>query len=241
MDNNNEQILPLIKISRTAVIVQLMIIPTMIVIVASLGEPFKTAQEAFAVLEESQVLGLIRDDLYNVVMISLYFLSFPGLYFLLRRNNFTLAFLATLFTFSAVIFALTAHSGFSLLHLSNLYWEASDEAIKAGLIMAGDTVIAQNMWNSSAGYFAGILLQGGGVLISIAMIRSKDFTLLTIISGIAANGLDLLQHLIHPFFPSISQIFIYLMGPFYIIWFVMLAVNLHKYIKKEKRGILLGN
>ncbi|MCK5153789.1 MAG: hypothetical protein KAQ93_05465 [Spirochaetales bacterium] len=229
------QILPLVNISKVAILLQLFVIPATIIIVVLLGEPPQSALEAFEMMKENQILGLIRDDLYNILMISLYLFSFSGLFFVLRRHNFSLTFLATLFTFTAVVFALSSHSGFSLLHLSRQYWSASDESLRSSFIAAGETIISLNMWNSSSGYFAGIFLQGGGILMSIAMIGSKDFSKLTIISGITANGLDLIQHLIHPFLPNVSEYFMYGMGPFYLIWFFMLFKNLNRYIKLNKK------
>ena len=234
---NMKQILPLIRISKIAVICQLMVIPISIVIVVLLGKPPTSAIEAFSAMKENQILGLLQDDSYNILMVALYLLSFSGLFFVLRKHNFTLTFLATLFTFVAVLFALTAHSGFSLFNLSKQYWAATDETLRNGILTAGNTIISQNMWNSSSGYFAGFFLQGGGILISVAMIGSQDFTRLTIISGLAANGLDLIQHLIHPFEENLSQMIMYGMGPFYLIWFFMLFLNLRKYIRKVERRL----
>ena len=87
--------LPLVKIGKTAVFLQLLIIPVTIVIVAVLGEPPHSALEAFEMMKENEILGLIRDDMYNILMISLYFFSFSGLFIVLRRHNFPLTFLAT--------------------------------------------------------------------------------------------------------------------------------------------------
>lgn len=236
--NGSYDFLPIIKISKTAVSLQLLIIPVSIAVVIILGEPPQNALEAFEMMKTNQILGLIRDDLYNIIMITLYFLSFSGLFLILRKNNFTLSFYATLFAFAAVVLALSSHSGFSLIHLSRLYWEAGDEQSRIRLLAAGESIISQNLWNGSAGYFAGIFLQGSGIILSISMIGSKDFTKLTIFSGIMANGLDLIQHLIHPFLPAVSQLIIMVMGPFYILWFAMLIHNLNSYIKKQQEEVL---
>jgi len=227
----DHQIVPLIKTSKVAIFMQLLMIPVTIVIVAIIGVPLDSVLEIYIDMEENPLTGLLRDDLYNILMVSLYIFSFPGLFFILRRHRFSLSFVAMILIFSGVIFALSSHSGFSLLHLSKQYWSATDEISRVNLLAAGETVISQNMWNSSSGYFAGIFLQGGGILISIAMIGSTDFSKLTIISGVAANGLDLIQHLMHPFLPEVSQLFMYVMGPFYLIWFFMLFKDLKHYIK----------
>jgi hypothetical protein len=82
------------------------------------------------------------------------------------------------------------------------------------------------MWNSSAAYMSGILLQGAGVVISLIMLKSNDFSKVTAYSGLLANGLDLVQHIIHPFAPPASAIISSIMGLFYLVWFPMLGWDL---------------
>jgi hypothetical protein len=96
------------------------------------------------------------------------------------------------------------------------------------LLGAGEAVLASGMWNSSAAYISGILLQGAGVIISLVMLRSKDFHKVTAYAGLLGNGLDLIQHVLHPFAPSISETIQMVMGLFYIIWYPMLAWDFFK-------------
>jgi hypothetical protein len=79
---------------------------------------------------------------------------------------------------------------------------------------------------------SGILLQGGGVIISLVMLRSRDFSKVTAIAGLVGNALDLTQHLLHPFAPSVSATIQMLMGPFYLVWFPMLARDLFRLARK---------
>jgi hypothetical protein len=118
--------------------------------------------------------------------------------------------------------------------LSERYHQATDDLTRSQLIAAGEAVIASNMWHSTASYFSGIMLQGSAVMISIAMIGHGSFRKLTIIAGIGANGLDLLQHLVHPLLPSFAEIVLYVAGPFYIIWYIVLALDLYKHSKLMK-------
>lgn len=55
------------------------------------------------------------------------------------------------------------------------------------------------------------------------MLRSRDFSKLTAYAGLLGNGLDLLQHLAHPFAPAFSESIMPFMGIFYLVWFPMLA------------------
>jgi hypothetical protein len=75
---------------------------------------------------------------------------------------------------------------------------------------------------------SGILLQGGGVMISLVMLRSRDFSKVTAIAGLIGNALDLIQHVLAPFTPSLSATIQKMMGPFYLVWFPMLARDLFR-------------
>ncbi|MBN2410269.1 hypothetical protein JXQ31_01170 [candidate division KSB1 bacterium] len=230
----NKNILPLIRVSGIAALLQLIVITVGIVITAGLGPKPDSAYEYYVMMQESKFIGLLTDDFYSIILVSLYLFTFSGLFFVVMKNNFSLSIFATLLTFTAVILCISSHSGFSLMHLSDLYWVATDETTKSGLIAAGEAVIAQNIWNSSSAFFSGIFLQGGGVLISAAMLGDKNFRKLTIFSGFIANGLDLVQHLVHYFAPSPAEIILYIAGPFYIIWFLMLSLDLFKLVKLIK-------
>jgi hypothetical protein len=76
-------------------------------------------------------------------------------------------------------------------------------------------------------------MQGGGVIISLVMLRSRDFSKVTALAGLLGNALDLTQHLLHPFAPSISAPIMLLMGPFYLVWFPMLARDLWRLAHKD--------
>jgi hypothetical protein len=64
------------------------------------------------------------------------------------------------------------------------------------------------------------------------MLKSKDFSKVTAVAGLLGNALDLTQHLLHPFAPSISAPIQMAMGPFYLVWFPMLARDLFRLGRK---------
>lgn len=224
-------ILSLVRVSGIAVLLQLIFVIIGFIISATYGAVPSSALEAYEIMGKSRIIGLLRDDSYNLMIISLYLFSFTGLFFLVMRNKFALSLFAILLTYIAVILCISSHSGFSLMHLSEQYLKSSDETVKIQLIAAGESVMAQNIWNSTSGFFSGVFLQGGGVLMSVAMLGDKNFRKLTIFSGIIANGLDLFQHLIHYSIPSIALIIQYISGPFYIVWFIMLSLDLFRFVK----------
>lgn len=206
-----------------------------VIILGALGESPTTAEAYFAVLQQNKLVGLLQTEVYLLVLVGLYLLLFPGLYLALRPVHRPYALLSALFTFVAVTCLFASHPGFSLLHLSERYAAATSPAARAQLLAAGEALIAANGWNSSAGYMSGLLLQGAGVIISIVMLRSRDFSKVTAYSGLLANAIDLVQHLLHPFAPELAAAILPFSGPFYLVWFPMLGWELLRLARRGSR------
>lgn len=62
----------------------------------------------------------------------------------------------------------------------------------------------------------------------LVMLKSADFGKVTAISGLLGNTLDLVQHLLHPFAPTIAAPIQMIMGIFCFVWFPMLARDLFR-------------
>lgn len=223
----------LYRIAGTAALLQLAAILGYTVITAVLGAKPASAEAYFALYRESPAAAVLRGDLLLLILIGLYLGTFPALYVALRRESPVYAALATLFTMLAVAGTFATESTFSLHHLGSQFVTAS-EAQRLQLIAAAEAVIASDMWNSSAGYMGGILLQGSGVMISVIMLRRKDFSKVTAYAGLLGNGIDLVQHSLHPFAPSISAPIQVFMGIFYLVWFPMLARDFFRLAKRQE-------
>ena len=220
-------------IGSVAAILQLVTVLTYSVLLGILGPKPTSTAEYFAVYQNSPLEAFLRGDFLLLVLIGLYLGTFPALYVALRRLSPVYAALATLFTIMAVVGTFATESSFSLLHLGAQYVNATGDAMRTQLQAAGEAVIASDMWNSSAAYMGGILLQGSGVMISVIMLRSKDFSKITAYAGLLGNGFDLIQHIIHPFAPSISSYIQMSMGLFYFVWFPMLGRDLLRLAKRS--------
>ena len=228
----SKEIKGLYRIGGVAAALKLVVILGYAVVAAALGPKPASAEAYFAIYLESPVAAFLRGDFLLLVLIGLYLGTFPALYAALRRESPVYAALSTLFTILAVAGIFATESTFSLLHLGDQFVTASD-AHRLQLIAAAEAVIASDMWHSSAGYMGGILLQGSGVVISLIMLRSKDFSKVTAYAGLLGNGFDLLQHIIHPFAPSIAAPIQMFMGIFYFIWFPMLARDFFRLAKEQ--------
>lgn len=231
IETSNE-IKGLYRIGGVAAALQLVVILGYAVVAAVLGSKPPSAEAYFALYLENPAAAVLQGDFLLLILIGLYLGTFPALYAALRRESPVYAALAALFTIMAVAGTFATESTFSLHHLGSQFVTAS-EAQRSQLIAAAEAVIASDMWNSSAGYTGGILLQGAGVMISLIMLRSKDFSKVTAYAGLLGNGLDLIQHIIHPFAPSIAEPIKMFMGIFYFVWFPMLARDFFRLNRKQ--------
>ena len=217
-----------------AALLQLASILAYTIALAALGPKPVSAEEYFAIQQTNRLASMLRGDFLLLLLVGAYLGTFPALFMALRRVNPAATLFATLFTLIAVTICFASESTFALLHLGDLYSGAATDAQRAQFLAAGEAVIASDMWNSSGAYMSGILLQGGGVIISLVMLRSKDFSKVTAITGLLGNALDLVQHILHPFVPSVSATIMMFMGPFYLVWFPVLARDLFRLGKDQK-------
>lgn len=201
---------------------------------AILGPKFTTAEEFYLIYQDNPLASFLRGDFLLLVLIGLYLGTFPALFVALREVNPIYTALATLFTILTVSGTFATESTFALKHLGEQYVATTNQAVRDQLVAAARAVIASDMWNSSGAYAGGILLQGSGVMISVIMLRSKNFSKVTAYSGIIANGFDLLQHVLHPFAPAIAAPIQMFMGVFYLVWFPMLGWDM---LKIARRGL----
>jgi len=216
----------LYKIGGVAAFLQLAAIVAVGVVTAVLGPKPTTAEAYFTIQQISKLAAVLRGDFLLLILIGLYLGTFPAMYAALRHINPVYTALATLFTVIAVTITFSSESTFALLHLGDQFAAAAADAARVQLLAAGEAVIASDMWHSSGAYMSGILLQGAGVIISVIMLRSKDFSKVTAYAGLIGNGLDLIQHILHPFTPSVSAFIVMFMGVFYLVWFPMLGRDL---------------
>lgn len=222
----------LYRIGGISALVQLAAILASIVIAVVLGPRPTSAAEFFAIQQSNPVAALLRGDFVLMFfLLGAYLGTFPALWWNLRHVSPIAATFATLFTAIAVMISSCGESTFALLRLGDLYHAAASDAQRAQFLAAGEAVLAAGWWHSSGSYMTGVLLQGGGIIISLVMLRSREFSKVTAISGLLGNALDLVQHVLHPFTPSIAAPIQMFMGIFYFVWFPMLARDFFKLAK----------
>jgi hypothetical protein len=120
-----------------------------------------------------------------------------------------------------------------MVNLSDRYAAASSAAQQEQLLAVGEAVLAANMWNSTAGFLAGIFMQGGFVFISFVMLRGQDFSKGTAYTGILSNGLDFIHLFVALFAPALAATLLAIGGVFYLFWFVLLGRDLVKLGRRQ--------
>ena len=227
-EHTDSQLRSLCRMGGIAALLQLICVLTSLVVSITVGAEPTTVEEYFTLLQQDRLVGLLRMDFSTLILICLYPLTSFGMYAALRQTNKAYAALAVALIFVGMTLALAPHSAFSIIRLSDQFAAASSVAQQEQLKAAGEAVISSGMWNSTSGFLAGIFLQSGYVILSVVMLSSKYFSKATGITGILANGFDLVHVFVALFNPSLAVILLYISGPFYLLWFPLLARDLYK-------------
>jgi hypothetical protein len=218
----------LCKLGGIAALLQLVCVLTSTVIAILVGTEPANAEEYFSILEQNRLAGLLRLDFATLILICLYPLTSFGMYAALRDSNKAYSSLAVALIFTGTILALAPHSAFSMIGLSDQFAAATSIVQQEQLLAAGEAVISSDMWHSTSGFLAGIFMQGGSIVVSVVMLGSKNFSRATGITGILSNGFDLVHVFVALFNPALAVILLYISGPFYLLWFPLLARDLYK-------------
>jgi hypothetical protein len=181
----------LCRICGVASLLQLGCVLITVLATVILGAEPATAAEYFTFFQNDRLVALIRLDFATLLLLCLLPFTSFSIYAALRCSSKPYAALATTLIFVCIILALADHSAFSMIRISDQYAAVTGGTQQEQLLAAGEAVIVSNMWNSTAGFLAGIFIQGAFVFISVVMLRGKGFSKGTAYTGILANGLDL--------------------------------------------------
>jgi len=198
-----------------------------------IGPPPENIKECFAVLNENRLLGLLQLDILTVFAMPLYYLLFYSIYLTLKDTDIELAAISTILVFVGLTLFLSCASQFSILNLSDKYALAVDGSEKSQLLAAGEALFSSDIWHGTSAFIGGLLLQTGGLLFSIAMLKSDVFSRITAYTGIFIFGLDLIHILIVFFLPLLSNILMVIAGTFYLLWFLLVGFRLFQLSRVE--------
>jgi len=215
---------------------QLTLIVAYMIVTLTLG-PRVTSAEAFFLAQQANFwTSLLRLDLMMMLLVGLYLGNFPALLVNLWKHKPLLSPFASGFTVIAVILSFAGESTFAMLHLGDKFIHASTDLERSRFLAAGESILASGWWNSTGSYVTGVLLQTGGIMISMAMLSSGNFHKTTAVAGIVGNSFDLIQHTLSPFLPGVIE-YLSLGMVAYLIWHPMLSFDLFKLAKTSSQEI----
>jgi hypothetical protein len=173
-----------------ALLCAVMYIVTLVVYIpANLASPPpETVLDWFGVFEDSPVTGLFYLGLGDLIIMLLWGPLALALYAVLKKSNRTWSLIATAFVFVGMAVFLATNTAFSMLSLSHEYTTASTEAEKSNLLAAGQAMLA--ITRGAGHLYLGMqLVWLSGLVLSVIMLRSKDFSKATAWVGILGLGL----------------------------------------------------
>ena len=205
---------------------------TMIILVVIGGQP-ETALEAFNMLEENRLIGLLRLDILTLLIVPLYYPIFLSIFVALKKSQVAYATLGALLAFAGVTLFLATPSVFSWIALGDKYATATSAAQRNQLLAAGEAILASDMWHGSGAMIGGVLMLIAALLLLVVMLNSKDFGKGTAYVGIISHGLDLARIFVGLFIPQATIILMAIAGPLYLVWFPLLARDFFKLMQND--------
>jgi len=198
------------------------------------------AGDWFALLQDNRLLGLVHLNILDVVNYALLALMFLALLAVLRPANRSAVTIAAALGFLGIAVYLASNTALSMLSLSNQYAAATSEAQRAGLLGAGEAMLAINRFASagapgSAGYLSLLLVAAAGLITSLVMLRSHAFTRATAYVGIVAAALALAYCMAYLFLPGVEMLPVFSIpaaGLLLMVWHILIGWRLLRLAKE---------
>ena len=197
--------------------------------------PLVTAIDWFKLLQDYRLLGLTLLNFFDLVEYALVALIFLALYVSLWQNSRSAMLIAITSGLIGVTIYFASNQAFAMLALSERYAAATNEAQRSTYLAAGEALLATNnpdaTYQGTGIYVSYFLVLFAGLLISIVMLQSDNFSKATAVTGILANGIGLCYFITLAFAPAIYWIPHPISAPFRVVWYFLIALRLFKLAK----------
>ncbi len=189
--------------------------------------PPTTAAGHFALLHSRPLVGLVSLDFVIVLDEVLGITILLALYLSLRRVNPSLVLIGTALSAVSTMCFILGNPSLNMLYLSQQYAAATNDAVRQGLLGAGQAVLSS--WAGTpyqSGYVAGTIAI---LIIAIVMLRSTVFGKFTAYVGIAASivGFGLYVPRVGLYISLLSVVGMQ-------VWYVMIALALFRLSKSPQ-------
>jgi hypothetical protein len=212
----------LFKIGGLAALITAVLIPLQIAVFIAWPPPLQgPIVDWFTLFHSNWLLGLLSLDLFLLFDYVLLIPIVLSLYFALRQHGRSFMVMGVACFFVAITCYFASNTAFEMLALSNRYAAATTEAQKTLLLAAGQAMLAT--YQGTAFHVSYLLGSIAGILMSVVMLRSADFSKVAAHAGIWGNlvGLGL-------YIPKIGISLSAGSGLVLWIWYILLGRNLLK-------------
>ncbi|MBN2102884.1 DUF4386 family protein [bacterium] len=195
------------------------------VIIWSVFGPYPDSAEGwFNLLQQNRLLGLSLLSFPTLLGIILYYMTFLGLYNLLKKIEPAFASLALLLSFTGLTILIITNMAYPLVQLNDQYGSATSEAQKMLLITAGEIKIVTAVTGSKIG---GFFAEGAAVIFSILMFKDPVFGKTAGWLGVIGHGLDFIRIIMTlTFLPeNIGAILLMIGGLPQFIWLIIVGIK----------------
>ena len=155
------------------------------IVVYIVWPPPRTATAYFNVFRSNKLLGLLDFDLLLVVDQALQVPICLALYIALRRVNESIMAVATALSLVSIAAFIAARPALEMLHLGGQYAAAATDAERAGLVGAGQAMLA--IFNGTAFHTSYVLGSVAMVMVASVMLRGDVFSRAAAYVGIATG------------------------------------------------------
>jgi hypothetical protein len=189
-----------------------------------------SAMDWFTLLQDHSLVGLILLNVVDVINYCLVGLIFLALYGALGRASKGAMLVATVCALVGIGVYFASNQAFAMLSLSKQYAAATSDTQRSMLLAAGEALLAiehpSAVYQGTGVHTSFFLVVTGGLIASLAMLRSGIFGRATAIVGILANAIRLCGFVTLIVTPSIYTLAIPISAPFRVTWYLMIAIKL---------------
>ncbi len=197
-----------------------LIIIIQLIVFMSAPQPLDgTALDWFMLFQRNMLIGLINFELLMIVYMILFIPLALALFILLRQVSLPWTTLYLALSLIGVMCFITARPAFEMLSLSNGYYAANTDALRAAFLAAGEAKLAS--FHGTAFHISYILGSIAGLIISFVMLKTNIFSKTTAYMRIASSVCDFGLYI-----PTVGIYISILSVLFLFIWNILVARRL---------------
>lgn len=219
----------LFKVGGAAAIISALLLLIEIIVFTIWPQP-SNAMGYFTLFQSNQLIGLIDFYLLEVIAYILFLPMFLAIYFAIRRFNESYTIIAISLAILGIAIFLATNNSFNLLSLSNQYMAATTEAQKSMILAVGQAILVNTGQRAFGGFNMGFLMISlAGLLFSVVMIRSSQFSKKIAYVGILAFAVSLAEYFRMILLPSSATLLLIIAiasGILLLIWLLMVGRRL---------------